>query len=547
MARLDRLGAAKEVAQLAAVIGREFPYDLLAAMWSSDDAALTDGLEQLASAELLYRRGAVYTFKHALIQDVAYGSLLKKRRYEYHARIARVLEEQFPERVALAPEVIARHFAEAGLAARAIPYYESAGERASQRSAHQEAISHFRDGIALLATLPPSRERDQQEIRLQVKLGAPLLESRGYGDGEVQRAYERARELSQGVGETPETFRALWGLAVFYHARSELGTAIEMGDQLLGIAERSGDASVLISANISVGCPLLWQGRFAECLARVERSVALYDRDRHRELAYVYGENPGVSSRAYASMALWYLGFPDRALRMIEEAVAVAEEGTHPFSVGYALNFVAVIHLLRRERDAVRRAAERTIAVAEEQHLGLWLNTGNFYRAWAAAEPHAGRASLAPLEDAVARLATSGTRVGASSILALFGEAYGECGCFDEGVQTLDNALALGDLDQAPFWHAEIHRLKGEILLRRDGAAAAPEAERLFRRSLEVARAQEARSFELRTATSLARLLRRRNEPREARTLLAPVYAWFSEGADTLDLQDARALLDELH
>jgi class 3 adenylate cyclase/tetratricopeptide (TPR) repeat protein len=551
MARLDRLGAAKEVAQLAAVLGREFRHELLEAVWPADVAALTDALDELAAAELLYRRGmpprAVYTFKHALIQETAYESLLKKRRHEYHARIALALEQRFPDRAVLEPEVVARHFEEAGLIARAIPYYERAGERASQRSAHQEAISHFRKGIDLLAALPPSRERDQQEVRLQVKLGTSLLESRGYGDGDVRRAYERARQLSQDIGDdTPEMFRAVWGLAVFYHARSELDTTLEMGATLLGVAERSGDASLLVSANLSAGCPLLWQGKFPECLTRMERVIALYDRDAHRSLAYVYGENPGVSSRAYASMALSYLGFPDRALRMIEEAVAVAEEGAHPFSLGYAVCFLAGTYLLRGDRDAGRVAAERAIAIAEKQHLGLWLRIGRFYRACALVEPHTGRTALAPLEEAVARLAETGTEVGASFFLARFAEAYGVCGCFDDGLRIADNALALAELRQAPFWNAEVHRVKAELLLQRDGSAAADEAERLFRRGLEIARAQQARLFELRIAMPLARLLRRRGEPREARALLAPIYAWFTEGADTPDLRDARALLDEL-
>ncbi len=550
MARLDRLGPAKEVAQLAAVLGREFPHDLLEAVTFRDAAALAAALDQLASAELLYRRGtpprAVYTFKHALVQETAYRSLLKKKCQEYHARIARTLEERFPERVALEPEVAARHYEEAGLVAQAIPLYERAGERAAQRSAHREAISHLRRGIELLATLPASAERDRQELRLQVKLGAPLLESRGYGDAEVQRAYARARELCQIVGDAPETFRAIWGLGVFYHARNELGTAVEMGQYLVDVAERAEDPALLISASVSVGCPQFWQGKFATCLEWMERAIALYEPEQHRGLAYVYGECPGVASRVYAAMALWYLGFPDRALRMIDDAVAVAEDAIHPFSRAYALVFNAAIHVLRREREGVRRAAEAATAFAEEQHLTFWLEIGHFYRGWALAEPQGGRAALGPIESAVARLAASGTEVGAPSILGLFADAYGACGRIDEALQTIENALALADLRQTPFWSAELARLKGELLLRRDGAKAAPDAEDLFRCSLEIARGQEARSFELRTSVSLARLLRRQGRTADARALLAPIYAWFTEGYDTVDLQEARALLDEL-
>ena len=550
MARLDRLGPAKGVAQLAAVIGREFSYELLEAVTSGEAAATTDALEQLVRAELVYSRGtpprAVYTFKHALVQDTAYRSLLKKKCQDYHARIAQALEERFPERVALEPEVVARHYDEAGLVAQAIPLYERAGERAAQRSAHVEAISHLRKGLALVATLPASPDRDRQELRLQVKLGAPLLESRGYGDSEVRRAYTRARELCDLVGDVRETFRAVWGLAVFYHARNELDTAIAMGRSLVEVAERASDPALTISASISVGCPQLWQGKFAACLEWTERAIALYDPEQHRGLAYVYGENPGVAARVYASMALWYLGFPDRAHRMIEDAVAVAEEAIHPFSRAYALCFRAGIHVLRRERDEVRRAAEAAIEFADAQHLTFWLDIARFYHGWASAEPQAGRTALDAIEAVVARLATSGTEVGGPSMLGIFADAYATCGRFDDALQVLDNALAMAEMRNCPFWNAELVRAKGELLLNRDGADAAAEAESLYRRALEIARGQEARSFELRTSVSLARLLRRQGRAAHARALLAPAYARFTEGYDTVDLQEARALLDEL-
>lgn len=550
MARLDRLGPAKGVAQLAAVIGREFPHDLLEAVTSRDPVALASALDQLADAELVYRRGtpprAVYTFKHALVQETAYRSLLKKKCQEYHARIAGVLEERFPERVALEPEVAARHYEEAGLVAEAIPLYERAGERAAGRSAHREAISHLRKGLALLATLPASPDRDRQELRLEVKLGAPLLESRGYGDGEVERAYARARELCDLVGDVRETFRAVWGLAVFYHARNELETAIEMGRSLLDVADRAGDPALLISASISVGCPHLWQGKFGTCLEWMERAIALYDPEQHRGLAYVYGENPGVASRVYAAMALWQLGFPDRGLRMIEDAVAVAEDAVHPFSRAYALCFKAAIHVMRREREAARRAAEAAIAFASDQHLSFWLDIARFYRGWAIAEPQGGRGALESIESAIARLATSGTEVGAPSMLGIVADAYGTCDRIDIALQTLENALALADLRGCPFWNAELVRAKADLLLRRDGAEAAPEAEKLLRSALEIARGQEARSFELRTSVSLARLLRRQGRTADARALLAPTYAWFTEGYDTVDAREARELLDEL-
>ena len=549
MARLDRLGRTKEVAQLAAVLGREFPYELLAAVSGMDAGSLVDALERLAEAELLYRRGtpprATYTFKHALVQEAAYQSLLNRTRREYHARIARVLEERFPERGASEPEVLARHYEEARLPAEAARYYERAGERAEQRSANREAISHLRRGIELLGALPESANRDRQELRLQVKLGAPLLEARGYGDAEVERAYARARELCQGVGETPELFQALWGLSVFYHARNELSTAVEMGEDLLGVAERSGDSSLLISANLSLGCPFFWQAKFAECLQRVERTIALYEPAKHRSLSYVYGENPGVSSRIYAAMALWMLGFPDRALRRIYEAVEVARDATHPFSLGYALTFAAAIHVLRREREAAREWAEKAIALSEEQHLLLWLGAARFYLGWALAEPGAGREATEALEAGAAQVAATGTEVGAPSLFGLMAEAYGELGRLDDGLRTLENALDLAERRQSPFWNAELYRLKGELLLRQD-AAAGSDAAAFFRRALEIARQQGAKVFELRASVNLSRLLRQQGSASDASAVLAPIYRWFTEGHGTADLTRARSLLDEL-
>ena len=338
----------------------------------------------------------------------------------------------------------------------------------------------------------------------------------------------------------------VWGLAVFYHARNELEKAIEMGRSLVDVAERARDPALLIAASISVGCPQLWQGEFAACLEWMERAIALYDSEQHRGLAYVYGESPGVAARVYAAMALWHLGFPDRALRMIENAVAVAEDAVHPFSRAYALCFNAAIHHMRRERAAVRHAADAAIAFAEAQHLAFWLDIGRFHRAWALAEPETGPAALEAMESAVARLASNGTEVGAPSMLEIFADAYGAFGRIDDALRTIDNALALADLRQCPFWNAELLRSKGELLLRRDGAKARGDAEELFRRALATARGQEARSFELRTAVSLARLLRQQGRTADARALLAPAYAWFTEGHDTADLRDARSLLDEL-
>jgi predicted ATPase len=549
MARLDRLGPTKEVAQLGAVIGREFPHELLAALSPLDDAALEAAVAQLADAELLYRRGlpprAVYTFKHALIQDTAYQSLLKSKRQHYHARIAKTLADSFPERAASEPEVVARHYEEARFFPEAIAWYQRAGERASQRSANAESVGHLTKAIALLETLPETPERKQRELVLQVALGAPLLVLKGYGGAEVERAYGRAHDLCREIGEAPQLFQALWGLSVFYQARNELGTALELGAQLLGLAEGTGEPSLLIMAHMSLGSPYYWKGEWTKSLQHVEQAIALYDPSKHRPLAYVYGEDPGVSSRIYAAQALWQLGFPDRALQRITEGVDLAREGAHPFSLGYALSFAAGIHVLRREPEPARKRAAESIAVSREQDLSLWLGLGTVLHGWALARAEAGGEGLEELQEGVTLLMNTGTEVGAPYLFTYLAEAYADAGRIEDAQSALDNSLALAALKQSPYWDAEMHRLKGEFLLKQDRSAE-QEAEALFRRALELAREQKARSLALRAALSLCRLQRRQGKRKDARALLAGIYGAFTEGFETGDLKDARALLDEL-
>jgi len=549
MARLDRLGPSKEIAQLAAVLGREFPRDVLEAVAGRDAHALDRDLDRLVAAELLYRRGVpprvVYTFKHALVQETAYQSLLRRVRQRHHATVARVLETRFPERAAAEPEVIARHYDEAGDHPAAIDAYERAAERAIERSATHEAIGHLRRGLELLDALPAEAARPRQELRFNVKLGARLVEARGYGDAEVCRAYERARVLCQDVADAPELFRVLWGLSVYYQARNELEIASEMGDELLGVAERAGDPSLLIMAHMARGSPSYWQGRYATCLERVEQTLALYDPARHHALAHVYGEDPGVSSRIYQSQALWQLGFPDRALAAIRAAVGVAEEGRHPFSLGYALCFEAAIHMLRGEHAEAAAWAERAIALAEEQYLPLWLGAARFYRGWATVESSAGEAGLAVMEAALEELVATGTEVGSSSMIAVLAGAHARLGHAEKARGGLALARELAALRRSPFWDPEIERLEGELALLGPTPATA-EAEGHFARALELADELGARSLALRAATSLARLLQRDGRRAEAAAILAPRYEGFSEGWDTADLRTARALLDAL-
>jgi class 3 adenylate cyclase/predicted ATPase len=539
MARLDRLSAAKEVAQRAAVLGREFGYPLLAAMAGMDEAALHHGLARLVDAEILFARGeppaATYTFKHALIQETAYQSLLKRTRRQLHARVAQVLDERFPERVASEPEVIARHYDQARLAAAASAHYQRAGERATRRSANEEAIRH----------LPETRERDQRELGLQMAIGAPLMAARGQSHPETEWAYARARELASQIGESPELPRVLAGMAAAYFVKGDLATAAEVAQEALAAAERTGDAFDLLSSHYLVGALLLYRGNFSRALQHLEHGIELYDPSKHGPLAYTVGFDPGVDARSHAAWCYWYLGQPDRALAMSDEAVALAERVEHALSLALALFWGGVVHIHRGEFDRGRERAEEVVVLAERFGFPLYLGLGRFLRGFARVESGEGEEGIAEMQQAMVELAGIGSGIGAPQILLLFAEGLRKVGRHEDALGALSLGVAQAEQQGQHYYDAELHRLRAEILLDMDGNVV-EEAEALFGQSLDIARRQEAKTFELRAATSLARLWQRQGKCDAPRALLAPLYAWFTEGFDTRDLIEAMALLDEL-
>ncbi|HEV8713181.1 MAG TPA: AAA family ATPase, partial [Candidatus Binatia bacterium] len=315
MARLDRLGTVKEVAQLGATLGREFSYELIYAVAPEDEGSLRHALAKLVAAEVLYQRGlppqARYVFKHALIQDAAYQSLLKSKRQQYHQQIAQVLEEQFPEITETQPELLAHHYTEAGLGDQAILYWQQAGQRAVERSAYVEAISHLTKGLEVLVALPETPARLQQELVLQTALGSTFIGIKGWASPEVECAYTRARELCRQLGESPQLFPVLWGLWAMYIVRSECKAANELGEQLLSFAQHLQDSALLLQAHFALGNTLYWRGEFAAARAHLELGIALYDPQLHRSLASLYAVDPGVFCRGYATWVLWQLGYPD--------------------------------------------------------------------------------------------------------------------------------------------------------------------------------------------------------------------------------------------
>jgi TOMM system kinase/cyclase fusion protein len=548
-ARLDRLATARELIQLGAVLGREFVYELLQAVSPVEERALQQGLAQLVEAELVYQRGlpphSRYVFKHALIQDAAYQSLLKSTRQQYHQRIAQVLETQFPAIAEPQPELVAHHYTEAGLSAQAIAYWQRAGQQASGRAAYVEAINHLTKGLALLDTLPDPSDRCQHELTLQITLGGPLIASKGFAAPEVENAYARARALCQQVGETPQLFPVLWGLHVFYLVRAELHTAREVAEQFLRVARRGHDPAYLLEAHRVVGANLFYLGAFVPARAHLEQGIALYDPQQHRSHAFLYGLDPKAVCLAHLGHVLWALGYPDQALQSSREALTLAQELSHLPSLAQTLNYVTWLHQLRQEWQAAQGQAEALMALSREQGFPYWLTVGTIWRGRALAEQGQEEEGIAQMRQGLAAYQGAGAEVVVPYFLTILTEAYGKIERVEEGLTVLAEALALVNKSGERWCEAELLQCKGELLLRQ-AVHDEEQAEACFQQALAEARRQEAKSWELRAATSLSRLWQQQGKPAEARALLAPLYGWFTEGFDTADLQEAKALLEGL-
>jgi class 3 adenylate cyclase/predicted ATPase len=550
MARLDRLATVKSLAQLGATLGREFSYDLLQAVSSWDEGTLQRGLHQLVEAEFLYQRGlppqATYIFKHALIQETAYQSLLRSTRQQHHQRIAQVLEAQFPETVATQPELVAHHYTEAGCYVQAVGYWQQAGQRALQRSANVEAIAHLRQGIALLTTLPDTPECVQAELTLQTTLGPALMATRGYAAPEVATAYNRARELCQQAEETPELFPVLWGMFLLYTSRAEHATARELGEQCLSLARRLDAPALLLEAHSALGASGFFLGQLSQAHAHLEQGMHIYDPQQHHALAFRYGNiDPGVSCLAFAGWTLWLLGYPEQALERANEVLTLAQNLEHPYTLARGLYYTTLVHQLRREWQMVSECADTAITVATAQQVAIVLAVGPIMRGWALAMQGHGAEGLTQLRQGLDAYRATGAAFQRPHFLGMLAEVHGSMGQPEVGLAALSEALALVETTGECYYEAELRRLKGALLLQH----AAPEvshAETCFQRALDIACRQEAKSLGLRAAMSLARLWQQQGKRTEARELLAPIYGWFTEGFDTADLQEAKALLEAL-
>jgi predicted ATPase len=548
-ARIDRLPEAhKRLLQTASVLGREFAPRLLQALWE-EPAPLEPLLLDLKRLEFLYERARgeepVYVFKHALTQEVTYASLLTTRRQVLHAAAGHAMERLYLDWLVERSEELARHYTEAGLIEKAVPYWRQAGQRASERSAHVEAIAHLRQGLQLLQTVPETSDRVQQEVAMHIALGASLIATKGYAAPEVEKTYNYARQLCQHLEDPYQLFPVLRGLWNHYQVRPELQTAQALGEQLLTLAQQVQDTAMLVAAHRALGSALFYLGAVATAYTHYAQGMTLYDPKQHRAAAFLYGDDAGVVCHIHAAWALWYLGYPHQGLARSHEAVMLAQQSAHSFSQGFVLSFAAVVHQFRREVRLTQERAEATIVLATDQGFPLWMARGVVLRGWALAQQGQAQEGIEQIHLGLTTYRATAAELFRPYWLALLAEAYGIMGQPEAGLEVLKEALTVVDTTGARWYEPELHRLKGELLLPQSSDNQA-DAESCFHQSLEIARNQQAKSFELRTATSLARLWHQQGKRQEAHDLLAPVYGWFTEGFDTADLQDAKALLDEL-
>jgi predicted ATPase len=550
MARLDRLAPVRRIAEVGAVIRREFSHELIAAVSAWPESDLNDALQQLVASELIYRRGtppdAVYTFKHALVQDAAYGTLLRGVRQELHARVVTALEERFPEVAVTQPEILAHHCAEGGLAEQAVAYWYAAGERALRASANVEAIKHLSQGLRSLNSLPETRERQQKELRFQTALGPAYMATRGWAAPEAAQAYQRGDELCRALSDSGERFKILSGLWIGHQARGEVRRARTLSDELLRLAEQENDDDLRLEAHHSAW-PRFWFGEFVAAREHAERGLALYNPAKHAAHVWTYtGHDPGVCGWVQGGLNLWFLGYPEQAAANVQRGLLLAERVAHPPTVAHALNHGLLCHQLRRDRETVRAWGERMATLAIEHRLASFEATGIVARGWVLANQGQVKEGLSELRRGSAGSIDLGVRLYEPYHKALLAEAHLEAGEPSVGLEVLEDAMRFADASGLRYWDAGLLCLKGKLLARLSSNGRHDEEEQCYHQALSVARRQQVRSLELRAATSLARLWRDEGRRDEARDLLAPVYEWFTEGFETPDLTEAKELLDAL-
>jgi class 3 adenylate cyclase/predicted ATPase len=547
MARLDRLQSVRGVAQIGAAIGREFSFGLLQGVSGLAEAELQAALDRLIASELVFQRGippdAVYSFKHALVQDAAHSSLLRGARQKLHTQIALALETQSPELRDTQPELFAQHYAEAGLVEKSVDYWGKAGHRSAARSALAEAAAQFQKGLDQLALLPDSRERQRQELEFRSALGAALTAVKGMAAPETGHAFARARELWEQLDCPSEFLQSPYGLSRYHTHRGELDLALPFDEDLLRLSRQRNDSAGLILGHLSSGRTLMYAGRFARSRSHLEAGLALYDPTFHRSLVQQSGIHPHVSSQHFLGIVFFCLGYPDQALAQSSAAIADARWLAHLPSLADSLAVGTALLSLVGNIAALAGRLDELAALAAEQGFPQWRAVGTVYRGWTKVTSGDVAEGISLLRSGSSVFRATGVAIWVPHYIELLARACEIAGQVEEASTLLDDALQIVERTGERWFAAELNRQKGQLLLQQGHPEAAKE---LYRKALSIAREQEAKLWELRATVSFARLRRDQGRRAEAHDLLAPVYGWFTEGFDTPDLKEAKALLDEL-
>jgi serine phosphatase RsbU (regulator of sigma subunit) len=549
MARIDRMSINCEVAQFAAIVGREFDFELLAAVVAIDEQTLRSELDKLVTAGILYTKGEpaarVYVFRHVLLEEALRSTIGESTRQQFHQRVAEVIEARFAQLAETEPELLAAHFTEAEVINKAIDYLLKAGLRSRDRFAQVEAISHLTKGLDLLETLEASPERDARELELLVPLGTAYIASRGYAAPEVGAIFQRARVLCERVGETAQLFAMMWGNFAFHIVRGDFRICSELAEEAMVFGEGLGDPGILMEALFLKGLTRLYRGDFAGARDCCARGIAEFD-DRARTAfwAGVVGEDAGVTHRCYLAFALWHLGFPDEARRLNDEMLALAHSINHPFSVEYALHHTGWLYQHCRLGVQAQAAGQEQTRIATEQGFRFWHASGTLYTAAGVLLQGRLGEGLELLEKGLEAYGATGAELGVPYYLSVLADGCIKAGRFTEARTALDEALTLVAKNDERFQEAELYRLKGELELSESGDQSA--AGRCFRLAIEIAQRQQSKAWELRATTSLAKLWKKHGHREDAIRILSAARSVFTEGFAMPDVVDATALLENL-
>ncbi|MGE0827207.1 MAG: AAA family ATPase [Candidatus Binatia bacterium] len=591
-AQLGRLTEEERHAlEVGSVVGAEFTTASVAAGMTIGETLIEEICEGLARrGQFIESHGlmmwpdgtvsACYAFRHALYQEILYARIPEARRMRLHRMIGERIEGGYNAKANEIAAELAAHFEQGRDYQRAVHYRHQAGANALRRSAHREAISHLRQGLELIGSLPATSERSRLELTFQMTLGPALIATAGYAASAVARTYTRARELCQHGGEASLLFRALFGLWAFYIVRAEHRTAQALAKQLLDLAESQQDSALFVEAHWAVAASAFALGEISTAQTHFTQSIARYDPAEHHSLAFLYGYDPKMSSQTVGAWALWILGYPEQALMHSQDAITFAQTLSHPFSLAYAVGHAARLHQFRRESLAIQERTQTAMALSTEQGFRFYLTQGAIFLGVVSIEQGQGQEGIEQIQQGVAAFRATGAELYRPYFLGLLAEAYGKVAQAGEGLALLTEALAVVERTDERFYEAELWRIKGELTLAQENQKSTlnsqkarreigphplvpspqAEAEACFLKAIAIARQQQAKSLELRAVMSLARLCQRQITAHGSRNMqhvsgttlievcqmLAEVYSWFTEGFDTQDLREAKVLLTEL-